>query len=196
MAAPDRKIPDRVKLAAEQLFKEAGSKNAAIEAILALPKKGSPGRPKGWTSLLLVDMQMMQAVEEMQFEYHRSGQPKSRRDLIREVVDICWDNEDEPFCSAVRQGKTKKAVVARLAKRPHFFGIVVQAFRQHRPELLKYLPADVDDQIRAMDPDKPNMAFFLPYLLAAAMRYPKVVEALSGGGHEKPASAVAPPAAE
>src|SRR5271166_2604762 len=75
--------------------------------------------------------------------------------------------EDATLPPGVGLGPSKRAVVERMASRPNLAGVLFEAIRQHRPDLLRYLPDDPAVRIRSTrdEPTKPNLAAILTSLL-------------------------------
>jgi hypothetical protein len=165
-----RPTPDQISAAAEGLIKLAGSKRAAYRAIKIAKTKSKGGRPKG-SPYFAADARMLFEVESLQNEYRHLRRPEpKKRTLIAEIVP-----ED-----AARRGlgQSKDAVVARLASRPGLAGLIFEAIRQHRPDLLKQLPEDAEARIQSLedDPSKANFAAVLTPLLilwAFQQRHPQ-----------------------
>ena len=179
-----RPTSDQISDAAEGLIKLAGSKRAAYRAIETAKTKSKGGRPKG-SPYFAADAQMLFEVESLQNEYrHLRRAELKRRKLIADVV---------PEEAAQRGlGQSKDAVVARLASRPSLAGLIFEAIRQHRPELLKQLPEDAEARIQSIkdDPSKANFAAILTPLLilwAFQQRYPRRFARLAArAAKEKP----------
>jgi hypothetical protein len=165
-------IPDDLKAEVDRLIKKFGSKRAAHEAIEAAEVKGKAGRRKGTQQYLIKDLELLLWSELLQTEHRlidrkRVGRglppikPK-RRDLIAQVIP----EETKP----AGLGKNKKAAVARLAKRGSLARVLIEAIREHRPDLARRLPDNADARLHLVEND-PNKANFATVLLPLLMFY-------------------------
>lgn len=171
----DEPISDRLKALADCFIKEAGSKRAAHRAIDAAETKGEAGRPDGTQKYLKADLALLFQADLLQTEYRldqkrsrplATDEPK-RRSLLAQVAP---ENTKESGL-----GKSKDAVVARVAKRGSLAKLLLETIRQNRPDLMRLLPDDADARLRSIesDPYKMNLGTILWLFMAAvAMQDP------------------------
>lgn len=184
----DQPVPDHVKPVIVWLIDELGGKRAAKRAIDAAEAKGQGGRRKGTQQYLEADLKLLFESELLQTEYVLDGKervrkglpprrPKGRRPLIAEIVPE----------NTAGLGRSKDAVVARLAKRGSVARLFLDAIRPNRPDLMKLLPEDADARLRSAenDPDKVNFSTIF-MLLAVAAAFQQRHAAAAHPEHDQP----------
>lgn len=172
---------------AERLIRKLGSKRAAIAAIKQAEAKGRGGRRDGTQKYLNADLEILFQSDLLQAEHRlqnlrreRAGRSAMKEPKRRERIAAYVPEKAEQ----AGLGKTRNAAIARVARRGSLGRILIDMIRQHRPDLMRSWPADVDVRLRSIEdnPDKVNFGtiLFLFIALAGALRkYPRLREKIA-----------------